>query len=765
MKNIRCRRRCRILAATLSASFAVAVYTQDLCKPVGWATQNGGVTGGGSATPVTVSSYNDLKSALTSGTAKVIHLSGTISVPSGGIITVQDRSGKTVAGLPGSKMVSTDVTAGGSGILYVKRCTNFILRNLVFEGPGAHDVDGNDNLCLDNSQNVWVDHCEFHDGVDGNFDIKNMSDFISVTWCTFSYEKPPRSGGSGGSDDHRYSNLIGSSDNATDDDGHLNVTFQYCWWGAGCRERMPRMRFGKLHMVNNLFSSSVANHCIRAGYKANVLATGNYFDKQKLPIDEYDGDYTAIRAYNNYGLSDITKKSAFTPPYSIEIADPLLIVNQIKSCAGAKLTGADGCSSCGEPVNKGPTVSLTAPGNSAVFDAPATIALTATATDDDGTVAMVEFYNGTTLLGTDATSPYNYSWTDVAPGSYTITAKATDNNGITAISAPVSVIVSDPSLPSLAATASRIQTVDSGAAITPIVFTWGGAATDVNCTALPGGLTASKDTTAKTLSISGIPSAGGSFTVSTAGGKPAVTIEAAVSIKTPGRLLADWYPFREDSVSLGFVSFANASVDTGFYDRSKPDNGVPYSPGALRLAKENGSMTIALHSLETLKIRWYATGKRTLKVIYSTGGTEKTWSSSSPYESGAHESDLTAMIPGLVSGSPATITLINDRTDGGSLYLHDLYIEGTELSTISTGSSTGKRIRKESIALAVTGNTLTLYHENRPPVIVPYPVFILDMQGKTVMTPAGSSAIDITGLSKGVYFLRIGRYRGKFIRY
>ena len=153
------------------------VSAQDQCKVVGWATQNGGVSGGGSASPTVVSNYNDFKSALT-GSAKVVHVSGTITIPGGGRITIQDQAGKTIIGLPGSKMVSADMTKDGSGILYIKRCTNFIMRNLVFEGPGAYDIDGYDNLCIDNCQNFWVDHCEFHDGMDGNFDIKNMSDLV-----------------------------------------------------------------------------------------------------------------------------------------------------------------------------------------------------------------------------------------------------------------------------------------------------------------------------------------------------------------------------------------------------------------------------------------------------------------------------------------------------------------------------------------------------------------------------------------------------------
>ena len=93
------------------------------------------------------------------------------------------------------------------------------------------------------------------------------------------------------------------------------------------------------------------------------------------------------------------------------------------------------------PANVAPTVSLTAPAANAAFAAPATINLAANAADPDGSISKVEFYNGATLLGTDNTAPYTYSWTNVAAGSYSVTAKATDNGGATTTSAAVAVTV------------------------------------------------------------------------------------------------------------------------------------------------------------------------------------------------------------------------------------------------------------------------------------------------------------------------------------
>jgi GH18 family chitinase len=88
-----------------------------------------------------------------------------------------------------------------------------------------------------------------------------------------------------------------------------------------------------------------------------------------------------------------------------------------------------------------PTASITSPANNATFIAPASITINATASDANGTVSSVAFYNGTTLLGTDTSSPYNFSWTNVAVGSYSLTVRATDNQGAVTTSAPVSVVV------------------------------------------------------------------------------------------------------------------------------------------------------------------------------------------------------------------------------------------------------------------------------------------------------------------------------------
>ena len=81
---------------------------------------------------------------------------------------------------------------------------------------------------------------------------------------------------------------------------------------------------------------------------------------------------------------------------------------------------------------------------------PATISLAASASDPDGTVARVEFHAGSTLLGTDTTAPYAFSWTGVPAGSYTVTAIVYDNAGASTTSAPITVSVVSSTAPSTA---------------------------------------------------------------------------------------------------------------------------------------------------------------------------------------------------------------------------------------------------------------------------------------------------------------------------
>lgn len=95
-----------------------------------------------------------------------------------------------------------------------------------------------------------------------------------------------------------------------------------------------------------------------------------------------------------------------------------------------------------------PNVALTSPSAGSAFTAPATITVNASATSSTGTISKVEFFSGSTLIGTDTSAPYSATWSGVAAGSYSLSAVATDNAGASTRSAAVSITVAAaPSAP------------------------------------------------------------------------------------------------------------------------------------------------------------------------------------------------------------------------------------------------------------------------------------------------------------------------------
>jgi regulation of enolase protein 1 (concanavalin A-like superfamily) len=96
------------------------------------------------------------------------------------------------------------------------------------------------------------------------------------------------------------------------------------------------------------------------------------------------------------------------------------------------------------PTNQPPAVSIASPANGATFTAPTSITINATAADPENQLTKVEFYNGTTLLGTATAAPYSFAWTSVPAGTYSLTAVAYDAGGLTAQSVAVSVVVNPP---------------------------------------------------------------------------------------------------------------------------------------------------------------------------------------------------------------------------------------------------------------------------------------------------------------------------------
>lgn len=171
-----------------------------------------------------------------------------------------------------------------SGILELSQCENWIIRNIAFYGPGTIDVGAVDLLTVGRASNhLWVDHCSFTDGMDGNFDINGKSDFITVSWCSFQYTERAY--------DHRVSCLVGSNEDPVSQGmDNLNITYANCLWGRGCDGRLPLVRFGNVHVLNCLYDCvGNAIPAINARRGSEMLIEGNVFAKgvkQFAPADD-----------------------------------------------------------------------------------------------------------------------------------------------------------------------------------------------------------------------------------------------------------------------------------------------------------------------------------------------------------------------------------------------------------------------------------------------------------------------------------------------
>ena len=92
-----------------------------------------------------------------------------------------------------------------------------------------------------------------------------------------------------------------------------------------------------------------------------------------------------------------------------------------------------------------PVVEITSPSNNASFEEGRVITINADASDADGTIEKVEYYNGTTLIGQELYEPYSLLWNNAPVGTHTITVKAIDNSGLFTVSAPITVVVTERS--------------------------------------------------------------------------------------------------------------------------------------------------------------------------------------------------------------------------------------------------------------------------------------------------------------------------------
>jgi pectate lyase len=255
-----------------------------------------------------------------------------------------------------------------SGTLMLQDTREIILQRLRFHGvrdhfPAWDPLDGAhgewnseyDAVSLRRAHHVWVDHCDFESEFpvtqrifgrpfetnDGLLDITLASDLATVSWCRFAR--------------HAKTMLIGGSNRHTSDEGHLRVTLHHNLW-VDCEERTPRVRFGRVHVVNNLFLPGPAYvYSIGMGVRCQIVSEDNAweapadFDERRI-VKDWGGtrfsDHGSIlngrpldlggaihRAYPEMGLDDAR---SFEPPPVADRCAAADVSARVRAGAGAR---------------------------------------------------------------------------------------------------------------------------------------------------------------------------------------------------------------------------------------------------------------------------------------------------------------------------------------------------------------------------------------------------------------------------------------------
>jgi len=151
----------------------------------------------------------------------------------------------------------------------------------------------------------------------------------------------------------------------------------------------------------------------------------------------------------------IAFNAAATPHAAAVVLQNVTYLSQIPGHAGriARVTMTDGDGGTSTPAdlllttveNLKPRVQLTSPSPMAFFIEPGSVLLAADASDPDGTIKKVEFFHGSTKIGSASVPPYRVRWRDALAGTYDLRAKAVDNEGAKTWSADVRIHVTGSS--------------------------------------------------------------------------------------------------------------------------------------------------------------------------------------------------------------------------------------------------------------------------------------------------------------------------------
>ncbi len=604
--------------------------------------------------------------------------------------------------------VGSDALANGWG-LRIKKGTNIEVRNLGFMLTNAAEGD-NIGLQQDNDH-VWVHNCDlFYGAAGGDADQAKGDgalDCKKSTNITFSYNHFWDSG---------KCNLLGLSENTT---AGLYITYHHNWYDHS-DSRHPRVRFYSAHVYNNYFDGN-AKYGAGSTLGSSVFMEGNFFRNCKYPMltsmqgtDVFNGapgtfsgeDGGTIKAYNNT-MSGQTRFVAYDATnYPVEFdAYVAATRNEVVSSGITSKVGGNAYNN----FDTNPALYI----NGLIIDEPSVA--------KDKTIQ----YSGR-VSGGDLTWTFNNAVDDTSSAVNTglLAALTSYTSGLVAVQGETTI---GGSSQTLTIPSNNDQTVATNTAISNMVFTWGGTATDASVTGLPAsGIVFVKNTTAKTITVSGTPTADVNFSVTTSGSS-GTPVSGSGTISISGAPAGNQiHNFTLSGLTSTFYAFTSANMNSTA--GSTTYDGLTLTA---RLKIESATViTYTTPAVSTLTLVFDPTFNGTIKL----NGTNYTASAG------------LVIIPSVPAGT-------NTITKGSTANL--FYIK-TEYATLSLPPSVNDH--KFALYPNPATNELNIASSNATRI---EKVTIYNFTGQLVKSIDGDTRkIDISNLSSGIYLIKVQTDQG-----
>lgn len=727
--------------------------------------------------------------------------------------------------------IGDDAVANGWGVR-LKSASNIEVNNLGFMNC---DSTAGDNVGMQQSNDhVWVHNCDLFYGNAGSDadQIKGDGalDNKSSTYITMSYNHFW---------DNGKASLLGLSEGTT---SGLYVTYHHNWFDHS-DSRHPRVRYYSAHIYNNYYDG-VAKYGAGSTMGSSLFVEGNYFRNSKHPMltslqgsDIWDetnqvnnagtmGTFSgeaggSIKAYNNtFDASNGTNNMRF-----VAYNDPNPLYNISGKISSTTDFDAYVASTRSEVVSS----SVKSKSGANVynnFDTDANLYVKNLTIDTPAAAKTKTTQYAGRVSGGDLKWSFNNATDDTS--SLVITALKTTLTNYTGTLVAVQGEGNPPAgtqTLTLTSASNNNQTVVSGTAISSIVFTWGGDATDATVTGLPAsGLTFVKNTTAKTITISGTPTATVSYSIATSGtsGSPA-TGSGTVTVTPAGTQTLASSGNNSQTVSSG-TAIASIVFTWGGNATDASVTGLPAS--GLSFVKNTTAKTITITGTPTANVSYTVTtsgtagtpvsASGTITVTTGSGGGSELHNFTTSGKTSTFYSITGNMnsTPGSVTyngltlterlkiesstsityttTSASTLTLVFDSTFTGSIKVDNVsYTASAGIVTVSVAAGSHS-ITKNSVAnlfyistvygggtlktVAVADSAITT--ESTKIVLYPNPVsstlylsdpeqkvqkvLIYNISGNLVITSGNSQSIDTSSLIPGTYLAKIYTVDGSF---